>query len=76
VTGTTEAPEVTATATGADLVLMGRPLADGKASFSGIVAGPRTGGAAELSGMLGDVAIKARHSCKPARTARGRSTTS
>jgi translocation and assembly module TamB len=58
VTGTTEAPEVTATATGADLVLMGRPLADGKASFSGIVAGPRTGGAAELSGMLGDVAIK------------------
>ena len=38
--------------------LMGRPLADATARFSGIVAGPETSGEAEISGTLGDAAVR------------------
>jgi translocation and assembly module TamB len=51
-TGTTAAPRVDAEATGEEIVLMGRPLADASASFSGVVAGPDTAGDAKLSGTL------------------------
>ncbi|MBA3519700.1 MAG: translocation/assembly module TamB domain-containing protein, partial [Rhizobiales bacterium] len=58
VTGTSAAPEVEAEARGADVVLMGRPLAEATARFSGIVAGPRTEGRAELSAKLGAVPVR------------------
>ncbi|MBA3520850.1 MAG: hypothetical protein H0T75_25150, partial [Rhizobiales bacterium] len=57
-TGTSAAPEVEAEARGADVVLMGRPLADATARFSGVVAGPRTGGRADLSAKLGAVPVQ------------------
>ncbi|MGQ7793277.1 translocation/assembly module TamB domain-containing protein [Faunimonas sp. B44] len=57
VTGTTEAPSVDATLTGESVVLMGRRLADPRATFRGVVAGPQTNGAATLSGNLDGVAI-------------------
>ncbi|MGH6922350.1 MAG: hypothetical protein ACRED5_01145, partial [Propylenella sp.] len=43
-TGTTVAPRIDAEATGEEVVLMGRPLADARARFSGVVAGPETAG--------------------------------
>ena len=50
--GTGDAPRVQAEANGENVVLMGRPLADAAARFSGIVAGPDTSGEAEMSGTL------------------------
>ncbi len=58
VTGTRAAPEVSAEATGDKIVLMERPLADARARFSGVVAGPATSGEAELTGTLGDAAVR------------------
>ncbi len=58
VTGSREAPEVDAEASGEKIVLMGHPLADAKARFSGVVAGPATAGQAELTGTLGDAAVR------------------
>ncbi len=58
VTGSRDAPKVQADASGDNVVLMGRPLADATARFSGTVAGPETAGEAEISGTLGDAAVR------------------
>ena len=58
VTGSRDAPKVEAEASGDNVVLMGRPLADASARFSGTVAGPATAGEAEISGTLGDAAVR------------------
>ena len=58
VTGSRDAPKVEAEASGDNVVLMGRPLADATARFSGTVAGPATAGEATLSGTLGDAAVR------------------
>lgn len=55
--GSRAAPEIEAEAAGENVVLMGRPLADATARFSGIVAGPQTAGETELAGTLGDAAV-------------------
>ncbi|MGH6922955.1 MAG: translocation/assembly module TamB domain-containing protein, partial [Propylenella sp.] len=55
--GTTVAPRIEAEATGEEVVLMGIPLADARARFSGVVAGPETAGDAELSGTLGGAPV-------------------
>jgi translocation and assembly module TamB len=58
VTGTTAEPRIEAEASGAELVLMGRPLSDSRARFAGVVAGPQTAGDAELSGNLDGVPVQ------------------
>ena len=58
VTGSRAASNVEAEASGDRVVLMGRPLADVEASFSGIVAGPDTSGEASLTGTLGDAPLR------------------
>jgi len=40
------------------VTLMGRPLADATARFSGIVSGPQTSGEAEIAATLGGAAVK------------------
>ncbi len=57
-TGSRDAPKVDLDATGANLVLMDRPLADARAHFSGVVAGPETSGEAAISGTLGESAVR------------------
>jgi translocation and assembly module TamB len=56
-TGTRAEPQVEAAAMGTNVVLMGRPLNDASARFSGIVSGPRASGEAEVSGMLADAPV-------------------
>lgn len=58
VSGTTSAPQVEAAIAGDDVRLMDRPLSDATARFSGIVAGPQTGGEAEIAAMLGDAPVR------------------
>lgn len=58
VSGTTAAPRVEAEASGAEIVLMGRPLTDGSARFSGVVSGPEMGGKAELAGSLAGAPLR------------------
>ncbi len=55
--GTSAAPRVEAEASGDEIVLMGRPLTDARARFSGVIAGPDTAGEAEIGGTLGDAAV-------------------
>jgi translocation and assembly module TamB len=55
--GSREAPKVEATAAGENVVLMGRPLSNATARFSGIVAGPDTSGEGELAGTLGETNV-------------------
>ena len=55
--GSRDAPKVEAEASGENVVLMGRPLSDATARFSGVVAGPQTAGEAELSGTLGETPV-------------------
>ncbi len=57
VSGSRDAPQVEAEATGDKIVLMGRPLAAADARFSGVVSGPKTSGQAQISGTLGDAAL-------------------
>ena len=52
VSGPRAAPNVELEATGDNVVLMGRPLDDASARFSGVIAGPDTAGEAEISGTL------------------------
>jgi translocation and assembly module TamB len=56
--GTSDAPRVEAEATGDEVVLMGQPLANATARFSGVVAGPDTAGDAEISGTLGGTPVR------------------
>ena len=56
-TGSRDAPQVEAEASGENVVLMGRPLSDATARFSGVVAGPQTAGEAEISGTLGETPV-------------------
>lgn len=56
-TGTAAAPRVEATATGEDVVLMGRALTAPELRFSGLAAGPQAGGAVSLSARLGGVPV-------------------
>jgi translocation and assembly module TamB len=58
VTGTADAPRVEAEASGDAIELMGRPLENASARFSGIVAGPNTEGEAELSATLDGVPVE------------------
>jgi translocation and assembly module TamB len=58
VAGTAEAPRLAVTAEGADVVLMGRRLADASARFEGVVAGPDTAGTASLRGTLDGVPVE------------------
>ncbi|MYZ49776.1 translocation/assembly module TamB domain-containing protein [Propylenella binzhouense] len=55
--GSGDAPAIDATLTGENVTLMGRSLAEPRARFEGIVAGPQTSGQASLSGTLGGVGI-------------------
>jgi translocation and assembly module TamB len=56
--GTTAAPRVEAEASGEAIELMGQPLTDASARFSGVVAGPDTAGQAEISGALAGVPVR------------------
>jgi translocation and assembly module TamB len=56
-TGVRAAPHLEAEASGDEVVLMGRPLSDAAARFSGIVAGPETSGELQLSGSLGGAPV-------------------
>ncbi|HWT30119.1 MAG TPA: hypothetical protein VN240_03745, partial [Propylenella sp.] len=58
VTGTTAAPRVEAEASGAAIELMGRPLENATARFTGVVAGPDTEGEAAISATLGGVPVE------------------
>ena len=57
ITGTTAAPEIDAEVNGDEIVLMGRPLEDAMARFSGVVAGPEVSGDAEIGGSLDGVPV-------------------
>ena len=58
ITGSQAAPTVDVTATGSDVVLMGRPLAEPRAHFAGTVAGPETAGEASLSARLAGLPVQ------------------
>lgn len=57
--GSAEKPDVAADLTAAKLVLQGKPFTDGKASFTGSVAGPAVNGVFSLSGQLDRLPVKA-----------------
>ncbi|MCT8268636.1 translocation/assembly module TamB domain-containing protein [Afifella sp. JA880] len=57
VSGTQAAPQISATATGDNLVMMDKRLTGAKASFNGTVAGSKVDGEFSLAGNLGGVPI-------------------